>query len=122
MRSSASPSLKSQWSGQVRGHLTPNNSVVRRPVARNIEIKAHVESIEALAPRAAAIADEGPIEIIQDDTFFRCDSGRLKLRAFSRQEGELIFYRRANQRGPKESFYLRSPTSQLGTLRARMYY
>jgi len=86
-------------------------------MARNIEIKAHVESIEALAPRAAAIADEGPIEIIQDDTFFRCDSGRLKLRVFSRQEGELIFYRRANQRGPKESFYLRSPTSAPDTLR-----
>ncbi len=86
-------------------------------MARNIEIKARVESIEALAPKAAAIADEGPIEIIQDDTFFRCDSGRLKLRAFSSEEGELIFYRRANQRGPKESFYLRSPTSAPDTLR-----
>jgi len=86
-------------------------------MARNIEIKAHVESVEALAPKAAAIADEGPIEIIQDDTFFRCDSGRLKLRAFSSEEGELIFYRRANQRGPKESFYLRSPTSAPDTLR-----
>src|SRR5216117_908843 len=86
-------------------------------MARNIEIKAHVESIEALARKAAAIADEGPIEIIQDDTFFRCDSGRLKLRAFSSEEGELIFYRRANQRGPKESFYLRSPTSAPDTLR-----
>ena len=76
-------------------------------MARNIEIKARVESIEALARKAAAIADEGPIEIIQDDTFFRCESGRLKLRAFSSEEGELIFYRRANQHGPKESFYLR---------------
>jgi len=36
-------------------------------MARNIEIKARVESIEALAPKAAAIADEGPIEIIQDN-------------------------------------------------------
>src|SRR5260370_14622205 len=89
----------------------------RRLMARNIEIKAHVESIEALAAEAAASADEGPIEIIQDDTFFRCDSGRLKLRAFSSKEGELIFYRRANQRGPKESFYLRSPTSASDTLR-----
>ena len=34
-------------------------------MARNIEIKAHVESIEALAAKAAAIADEGPIEIIE---------------------------------------------------------
>lgn len=86
-------------------------------MARNIEIKAHIESVEAILPMAAAIADQGPIEIIQDDTFFRCESGRLKLRAFSKEEGELIFYRRANRQGPKESFYLRSPTSAPETLR-----
>jgi len=86
-------------------------------MARNIEIKAHIESIEGLRPKAAAIADDGPIEIIQDDTFFKCESGRLKLRAFSNEEGELIYYRRSNQQGPKESFYLRSPTSTPDSLR-----
>lgn len=84
---------------------------------RNIEIKAHIESVPALIPKAAAIANEGPIEIVQDDTFFSCKNGRMKLRAFSEIEGELIFYRRANQQGPKESFYIRSPTSSPGTLR-----
>ena len=84
---------------------------------RNIEIKARVESVEALAPKVAAIATEGPVEITQDDTFFRCESGRLKLRAFSAAEGELIFYRRANQHGPKESFYIRTPTSSSESLR-----
>jgi predicted adenylyl cyclase CyaB len=84
---------------------------------RNIEIKAHIESVHALTPKAAGIADKGPIEIIQDDTFFQCETGRLKLRAFSQEEGELIFYRRADQHGPKESFYLRSPTSDPETLR-----
>ncbi|MBI1919587.1 MAG: class IV adenylate cyclase [Geobacter sp.] len=86
-------------------------------MARNIEIKARIPSVEALAPKAAAVADKGPFEIIQDDTFFRCESGRLKLRAFSQEEGELIFYRRADRQGPKESFYLRSPTSAPETLR-----
>jgi len=86
-------------------------------MARNVEIKARIEGVEALAPRAAAIASAGPIEIDQDDTFFRCESGRLKLRAFSNESGELIFYRRANQSGPKESFYLRSPTSEPNVLR-----
>lgn len=86
-------------------------------MARNIEIKAHIESIDALARKAAAIADQGPIEIVQDDTFFRCEAGRLKLRTFSKENGELIFYRRANLSGPKESFYLRSPTSSPDTLR-----
>ena len=86
-------------------------------MARNIEIKARIGSVEDLIPKAAVIADKGPIEIFQDDTFFRCESGKLKLRAFSKEEGELIFYRRPNQQGPKESFYLRSPTSAPETLR-----
>jgi len=84
---------------------------------RNIEIKARVEDIQALTAKVTAIADRGPIEIIQDDTFFACDSGRLKLRTFSTVEGELIFYRRNDQAGPKESFYLRSPTPAPDTMR-----
>src|SRR3954471_4353883 len=86
-------------------------------MARNIEIKARIENVATLTPQVAVLASEGPLEIAQDDTFFRCDNGRLKLRAFSNDSGELIFYRRVNQAGPKESFYLRSPTSSPGTLR-----
>jgi predicted adenylyl cyclase CyaB len=85
---------------------------------RNIEIKARVDDVDALALRAAAAATQGPIEIAQDDTFFGCASGRLKLRAFSASEGELIFYRRADAHGPKESFYVRTPTSDPDGLRA----
>jgi len=84
---------------------------------RNIEIKARLVDMAATARRAAAIATQGPTEIAQDDTFFRCDTGRLKLRAFSATDGELIFYRRADQQGPKESFYVRSPTSHVDSLR-----
>ena len=86
-------------------------------MSRNIEIKAQIENVEALVKLAAAIASNGPVEIAQDDTFFRCESGRLKLRAFSDGTGELIFYRRANGRGPKESFYIRSPTPAPDSLR-----
>jgi predicted adenylyl cyclase CyaB len=86
-------------------------------MARNIEIKARIASVEAVAPKAAAVATDGPVDIVQDDTFFRCDNGRLKLRAFSAESGELIFYRRPDQQGPKESFYLRSPTTEPDTLR-----
>ena len=84
---------------------------------RNIEIKARIASVDALVPQVAALATAGPSEIAQDDTFFRCESGRLKLRAFSATEGELIFYRRADAQGPKESFYVRSPTQSPDTLR-----
>jgi predicted adenylyl cyclase CyaB len=91
--------------------------IKQAPMRRNIEIKARIESVAALTPRVAQIADEGPLEIAQDDTFFNCVTGRLKLRAFSNDSGELIFYRRVNQAGPKQSFYIRSPTSSPETLR-----
>ena len=86
-------------------------------MARNIEIKARIESVEALSTRAAVLADQGPIELLQDDTFFTCERGRLKLRAFSANEGQLIFYQRPNQTGPKESFFLMAPTSSPDPLR-----
>lgn len=84
---------------------------------RNIEIKAKIARIDTLLPKAAAIANQGPIEIAQDDTFFRCESGRLKLRTLSPSAGQLIFYRRANRQGPKESFYHVTPTSEPDNLR-----
>lgn len=86
-------------------------------MARNIEIKARIGNLEALVRLAASLAGAPPTLIRQDDTFFNCDTGRLKLRAFSCDEGELIFYRRADRHGPKESFYLRSPTSAPDVLR-----
>jgi adenylate cyclase class IV len=70
-------------------------------MARSVEIKARIDSVESLLPLAIRIADRGPTEIFQDDTFFDCPNGRLKLRAFSATQGELIFYRRADVRGPK---------------------
>ncbi len=86
-------------------------------MARNIEIKARISSVECFVPRAAAIADEGPVDIHQDDTFFQCTTGRLKLRTFATGEGELIYYRRDDLSGPKESFYLRSPVATPDVLR-----
>jgi len=85
-------------------------------MARNIEIKARIDSVGALAPRVAELADSGPFEILQDDTFFECAGGRLKLRIFSDTEGQLIFYRRPDIAGPKESFYIISPTTSPRTL------
>ena len=86
-------------------------------MARNIEIKARVGDMAALIVRTATIVDTGPVEIPQDDTFFRCDDGRLKLRVFEDGRGELIFYRRPDADGPKVSFYVLSPTASPDTLR-----
>ena len=84
---------------------------------RNIEIKARISSVAALLPKVRAVADQGPWEIRQDDTYFACAGGRLKLRTGCGDSGELIYYRRENQRAPKQSFYLRSATAAPGILR-----
>ena len=86
-------------------------------MARNIEFKARVASLAAVESLAAALSGKEPVAIAQDDTFFACPDGRLKLRAFSDGTGELIFYRRADDTRPKESFYVISPTSSPDTLR-----
>jgi predicted adenylyl cyclase CyaB len=84
---------------------------------RNVEIKARIGDLQSLALRVAAMADHGPTEIVQDDTFFVCQNGRLKLRTFSEDDGELIFYRRADEKGPRESYYVLSRTSSPDSLR-----
>ena len=85
---------------------------------RNTEIKARVPDLDALASRVAPLSTEGPIAIPQDDTFFACPHGRLKLRDFGDGRGELIFYQRPDQTGPKTSFYAITPTASPDTLRA----
>ena len=86
-------------------------------MGRNIEIKAQIHSVEMWLNKAAAAADSGPTEIFQDDTFFRCSNGRLKLRAFSATAGELIFYQRADSADPKESRYFIAPVLQPDQMR-----
>lgn len=71
----------------------------------NIEIKARIPSIDALLPRAIALADERPQRFTQDDIFFDVTHGRLKLRVFGDGSGELIHYVRANGEAPRKSDY-----------------
>lgn len=84
----------------------------------NVEIKARVDSLQTMLPVVAALADAGPEHVAQDDTFFTCPGGRLKLRAFSDDRGVLIYYRRADELGPKTSFYVHSETSDPDGLRS----
>jgi predicted adenylyl cyclase CyaB len=80
-------------------------------VPRNIEIKAKVDDVDTLRLKVERIADRAPEIIYQEDVFFRCDDGRLKLRRFSETAGELIFYQRTDGKAPSESKYYRSPTT-----------
>ncbi len=84
---------------------------------RNIEIKARIGSIEALLPRARAVAG-GEAELIdQDDTFFAVPQGRLKLRQFADCGAELIHYQRPDSRDAKASDYVVVPVPDAAALR-----
>ena len=85
--------------------------------ARNVEVKARAADLDTIEALARAIATSGPEDIDQDDTFFACPRGRLKLREFADGHGELIQYARADATGPKVSDYVISPTGSPATLR-----
>ncbi|TVQ28212.1 MAG: CYTH domain-containing protein [Wenzhouxiangella sp.] len=86
-------------------------------MSRNVEIKARVGDPAALEQRVRALADSGPVEIFQDDSFFNTPRGRLKLRDFGDGSGELIYYERGDQAGPKTSFYEITATAEAEQLR-----
>jgi predicted adenylyl cyclase CyaB len=87
---------------------------------RNVEIKARIPSVDLLLPVVSGLADRGPAEISQDDTFFACPRGRLKLRVNCETEAELIFYQRPDIAGPKESSYVIAPAELPDSLRAAL--
>ena len=89
-------------------------------MARNVEVKARIDSIESLLPRARALADGPPEPISQDDTFFPCANGRLKLRVFADGRGELIAYERLDATGPKTSDYVITTVADPDSLRATL--
>lgn len=71
----------------------------------NIEIKARVRNFDEIKARAENLSNQ-PVEVIpQEDTFFNTPQGRLKLRARSGEKGQLIYYTRPDQEGPKRSDY-----------------
>jgi predicted adenylyl cyclase CyaB len=84
---------------------------------RNIEIKARITDVEALLPRARALADADATIIDQDDTFFRVPHGRLKLREFADGSAELIHYHRPDVEQAKASDYVRVPVADAVALR-----
>jgi predicted adenylyl cyclase CyaB len=71
----------------------------------NIEIKARVADFESLQKAADQLSDSGCQIISQEDTFFNCPGGRLKLRELNPQRGQLIYYQRQDIVGPKHSEY-----------------
>lgn len=90
----------------LRMGLTHIQNISGVRMNRNVEIKARVADLGLMRERIAAIAD-GPESIDQTDTFFKCVSGRFKLRVFGDESGELIYYERPDQPQPSTSRYSR---------------
>lgn len=86
----------------------------------NIEIKAKLRDRQAVESLVRERADHGPELIVQKDIFFPCEAGRLKLRAFSDDRGELIFYRRLDTEGPAQSDFFKAPTTDPAAMAAAM--
>lgn len=78
-------------------------------MAQNIEIKARATNFSSQLKLGGKISDKALVTLIQKDTFFTVAVGRLKLREFPDalpySKAQLIFYRRADQSGPKLSEY-----------------
>ncbi len=83
----------------------------------NIEIKARIHDWERIRRGAEAVSDTAVAIIEQEDTFFACARGRLKLRQFSATRGELIAYDREDVAGTKASHYFITPTVKPALLR-----
>ncbi len=85
-------------------------------MGRNVEIKVRIDDVEEVSRRAAALSGSDGERIDQQDTFFPCQRGRLKLRAFADGSGQIIFYDRPDVRGPKTSEFSLAPTSDAESL------
>jgi predicted adenylyl cyclase CyaB len=86
-------------------------------MGRNIEIKARATDFPTQFRIAETLGDGGAEQLIQEDTFFRVPSGRLKLRVFDDGSGELIQYEREIGTGPRECRYVRAPVSEPAPLK-----
>jgi predicted adenylyl cyclase CyaB len=71
----------------------------------NIEIKARVNDFNRLMHTAEQMSDTPRGVIPQEDTFFNCPNGRIKLRELNPQLGQLVYYQRQDVTGPKHSEY-----------------
>src|SRR2546421_565877 len=96
------------WLIKSARRLTATSGVTAR-VARNIEVKARIDSLSDVRARLPALPCHGEHHLYQTDTFFHVVRGRLKLREFADGTGELIFYERPDEAGPKLSQYDRIP-------------
>jgi predicted adenylyl cyclase CyaB len=84
----------------------------------NIETKARVADMKRLRRAVETLCGPTGEVLLQEDTFFDVRKGRLKLRAFPGGRGELIWYERPDEPGPKKSDYIIAPVADAAALKA----
>ena len=66
---------------------------------RNVEIKAYVSCMASLRAKASELSKSEGTEILQSDTFFNVNQGRLKLRHLIGTDAQLVYYERGDKEG-----------------------
>ena len=87
---------------------------------RNLEIKARLRDAAACEEHVRALAGPPVRTLQQEDVFFACASGRLKLRWQDDDPGELIAYARPDVEGPRTSHYRIHRTDDPASLAATL--
>ncbi|KAG6459156.1 uncharacterized protein LOC115449327 [Manduca sexta] len=72
---------------------------------RNVEIKAVIKDYSNICLKAEELSGSPATIIKQDDTFYRVNEGRLKMRFYADHSATLIRYERDDKNGPKLSNY-----------------
>ncbi len=90
------------------------------PLARNIELKARLVSLDAARATAARLATEELGLEIQVDTYFVCRQGRLKLRQIDGSRAQFVWYARLDRPDAKASDYRLVSVSEPEPLKAAL--
>ena len=86
----------------------------------NIEIKARCRDL-VVAEKAVLQAGAVFTAVLQQkDTYFNTENGRLKLREIAGGANQLIFYKRADTAGPRNSEYSIYETEAIDTLKTML--
>ncbi|XP_056425818.1 uncharacterized protein LOC130367426 [Hyla sarda] len=90
----------------------------RNQMPRNVEVKARIHDWERTLQVCKQLSGSNGEQILQRDVFFNTTKDRLKLRDFQDGTGQLIYYERPDQLGPKLSNYSISNTADPNGLEA----
>jgi adenylate cyclase class IV len=112
------PPADARSGGRRIGYIRLRSKTREGRMPSNIEIKARIADLPQVSALVATMSQTPPMTLRQRDTFFRCMTGRLKLRELETGESELIYYARADVAGARRSDYVITPVADSTTLKS----